>query len=86
MGSSLSPQSQRDSSPRAVEQLLSEMLNVLPPLGHCVTAPLQGSGAALGQMKGATVMAAPFVIPMLNSVDFIAEDDYIADEGEDIAH
>ena len=30
-------------------------------------------------------MAAPLVIPMLNSVDFIAEDDYIADEGEDLA-
>ena len=51
-----------------------------------MTAPLQGSGAALGQMKGATVMAAPFVIPMLNSVDFIAEDDYIADKGDDVAH
>lgn len=30
-------------------------------------------------------MAAPFVIPMLNSVDFVAEDDYIADEGENVA-
>lgn len=37
-------------------------------------------------MKGATITAAPFVIPMLNSVDFIAEDDYIADEGDDVAH
>ena len=36
--------------------------------------------------RGATVMAAPFVIPLLNSVDFIAEDDYIADEGDDVAH
>ena len=36
--------------------------------------------------RGATVMAAPFVIPMLNVVDFIAEDDYIADEGDDVAH
>ena len=26
-----------------------------------------------------------FVIPMLNSVDFVAEDDYIADEGENVA-
>ena len=32
------------------------------------------------------MMAAPCVIPMLNSVDFIAEDDYIADEGDDVAH
>lgn len=31
-------------------------------------------------------MAAPFVIPMLNPIDFIAEDDYIADEGDDVAH
>ena len=31
-------------------------------------------------------MAAPFVIPMLNVVDFIAEDDYIAYEGDDVAH
>ena len=31
-------------------------------------------------------MVALFVIPMLNPVDFIAEDDYIADEGEDVAH
>lgn len=37
------------------------------------------------KVKGATVMAAPFVIPMLNSVDFIAEDDDIGDEGEDVA-
>lgn len=37
-------------------------------------------------MKGATVVAAPFVIPMLNPVDFIAEDDYIADEGDNVAH
>ena len=45
--SSPSPQSLRDSSPRAVAQLLNERLNVLPPLSHCVTAPLQGSGAVL---------------------------------------
>lgn len=37
-------------------------------------------------MRGATITAAPFVIPMLNPVDFIAEDDYIADEGDDVAH
>jgi hypothetical protein len=36
-------------------------------------------------MRGAAITVAPFVIPMLNSVDFIAEDDYIADEGEDVA-
>ena len=35
--------------------------------------------------RGATVMAAPFVIPMLNSVDFVAEDDDIGDKGEDVA-
>lgn len=36
--------------------------------------------------RGATISAAPLVILMLNSVDFIAEDDYIADEGDDVAH
>ena len=40
----------------------------------------------MGQNKRATVVAAPFVIPMLNPIDFIAEDDYIADEGDDVAH
>lgn len=32
--------------------------------------------------RGAADMVAPLVILMLNSVDFIAEDDYIADDGE----
>lgn len=40
----------------------------------------------MGQNKRATITAAPFVIPMLNPVDFIAEDDYIADEGDGVAH
>ena len=40
----------------------------------------------MGQNKRATISAAPLVILMLNSVDFIAEDDYIADEGDDVAH
>lgn len=40
----------------------------------------------MGQNKRATISAAPLVILMLNSVDFIAEDDYIADEGNDVAH
>lgn len=31
-------------------------------------------------------MAALFALLMLNLVDFIAEDDYIADEGDDVAH
>ena len=35
--------------------------------------------------KGATVMAAPFVIPMLNSVDFVAKVVDIGDDGEDFA-
>ena len=35
--------------------------------------------------KGQPMWLPLFVIPMLNSVDFVAEDDYIADEGENVA-